>query len=391
MNGPSAIRTEALLAQAQAETGLTRFGDEYFVDSLRQLLQTVQADIPLNATGRVALKARLLRCLRNRLWAEQCFETHPEIKQRQIVAPIVIVGPGRSGTTRLQRMLAADPRLQHLRTWEGFNPAPRLDLPDHGRQIRREEVDALLQQGRAANPEAFAAHPQDTDWPEEEILLIHHSFCGLMALGMQRYYDWLLGHDMTDAYRYMADLMRLVSWSRNEPEEVRWVLKTPHHMLALDVLLKTFPDAKLVFTHRDPLKTVPSVMSLMWHLARQSSDLPLREPIRDVWLRLCEEMDRRSIKARESIAEDRQLDIQYEDANGDWKAVMQRVYDFAGMEFDALAMDSIGSWVAASDAENRHGGHRYALEDFALSREEVDARFRFVRETYAVPYEGRRA
>ncbi len=392
--GPSesenvALSAEALLAEARRDTGLEHFGDESFLPALRTLLQTTQQDIEFNPFGRMTLKARILRPLKNRLWANACFQAHPEILERPIAAPIVIVGPGRSGTTRLQRLLAADSRFQHLKTWEGFNPAPRLDLPAHGKAERRAETEEFLRKGKEINPGAFAAHPMGTDWAEEEILLINHSFCGVMAMGLHRYHDWLLGYDKTSAYRYMANLMRLISWSRGDAPDKRWILKTPHHMLDLDFLMKVFPDAKVIFTHRDPLKTVPSTMSLMWHYAVQTTDQPLRQPIRDVWMHLCEEMDRRCMRVRDSMRPEQQLDVQYAEVSGDWHAVMQRIYDFIGMDLTPQAMQSIADWQATSEKDNQHGGHTYALEDFGLTAAEVDTRMQFARERYAIPFEGR--
>ncbi|MBS4099489.1 MAG: sulfotransferase [Sulfuricella sp.] len=379
----------ALLAQARRETGLQRFGDESFLPAMRVFLGCLENETRLNPFGRLAVKARVLRSLKNRLWAQACFEKHPEILEQEIVAPIVVVGLGRSGTTRLQRLLAADTRLQHLKTWEGFNPAPRLDLADFGKTERREEIRKLLETGRRLNPGAAAAHPQQVDWAEEEILLINHSFCGLSSLGLHDYHQWYLRYDKTAAYRYMADLMKLVSWSRNETTK-RWVLKTPQHMLDLDVLMKVFPDAQVVFIHRDPLKTVPSTMSLMWHFVYQSTDLPVRQAVQEVWLEMCEQMARRSMAIRETLPAAQQMDVYYEEMNRDWRAVMQRIYQFAGMEFTPAAQQAMADWLAESEQQGHHTGHRYALEDFGITREEVDARMMFYRERYAIPYEGKK-
>lgn len=380
----------ALLAAARQETGLEHFGDEDFLPAMRTLLDAVETEANLNSFGRFSTKARIVRSLDNRLWANACFEAYPEIRQRKIVAPVIIVGPHRSGTTRLQRMLATDSRLQYLKTWEGFNPAPRMDLPEMGKAARRDEVRQFLRHGQEIYPGAFTAHPMDADWPEEEMLLLNHSFCSFSALGqytVPTYYRWFLDADKTAAYRYMADLMRLISWSRGDSEDKRWILKNPQHMLDLDVLLKIFPDAKLVFTHRDPLKTVGSVMSLMWHYAVQHTDMPCRAQIKDVWLDFCEQMVRRCMRTRESLSAAQQLDVHYEDMNRDWRAVMRRVYDFAGMEFTAETEQALGGWLAKSEREGLHAGHRYALEDFGATRDEVDARMRFYRERYAIPYE----
>lgn len=379
----------ALIAAAREETGLERFGDESFLPALRVLLDAVETESKLNPFGRFIAKTRTLGSLKNRLWADACFEAHPEIRQRKITAPIIIIGPHRSGTTRMQRMLAADPRLQYLTTWEGINPAPRLDWPKLGKAARHEEARQMIAGRQLAYPGSMA-HPMDADWPEEEMLLLNHAFCSFSALGLYTipsYYRWFLDADKTSSYRYMADLMRLISWSRGDSEDKRWILKNPQHMLDLDVLLKIFPDAKLVFTHRDPLKTVGSVMSLMWCFAVQHTDMPCRAQIKDVWLDFCEQMVRRCMRTRESLSAAQQLDVHYEDMNRDWRAVMRRVYDFAGMEFTAETEQALGGWLAKSEREGLHAGHRYALEDFGATRDEVDARMRFYRERYAIPYE----
>lgn len=383
------LSEESLLAAARAETGLERFGDESFLSPLRALLKSLEEESRLNPFGRAGARSRIVRCLKNRLLANACFEAHPEILQRKIVAPVIIVGPGRSGTTRMQRMLAADSRLQHLKAWEGFNPAPHLGQADFGKAARRAEVETFLAHGQRLNPGAAIAHPMDADWAEEEILLLHHSFSAIWSLCFHRHYEGFLAEDRTAAYRYMADLMKLLSWSHGDEEGKPWVMKTPQYMLDLDVLMKVFPNAKLVFMHRDPLKTVASTMSLMWHFAVQNVDRPCRALIRDTWMDICEQMARRCMRSRETIDPAQQLDVYYEDVNRDWRAETRRIYDFIGMEFTSEAERSISDWMTRSENENRHGGHRYSYEEFGARRDEVDERMRFYRERYAVPYEGK--
>ena len=89
----------------------------------------------------------------------------------------------RSGTTRLQRMMAADPQLTYLKTWEGFNPGPQIQRPDHGKDARRDEVRKALGMIPRMYPGAFNGHPMDADWAEEEMLLLNHSFASFSLLG----------------------------------------------------------------------------------------------------------------------------------------------------------------------------------------------------------------
>jgi len=388
-----ALTEAALLSEARQATGLERFGDDGFLPALRILLDCLNLEASLNEGGRLRAKGAILMSLRNRLWANACFEQHPEILQRKIVAPLVIVGPARSGTTRLQRMLSADPRLQHLTAWEGFNPAPRPAQAAHGREQRYAEVKAFLDQRRRVNPEAYTAHPMDADWAEEETILLNQSFCGFYALAnfdMPSYRDWYLASDKADSYRYMAQLLKLIAWTRGVAEGQPWVLKAPPHMLALDTLLAVFPDARIVFTHRDPVKTTSSTFSLMWSFFRHNTDNPTRETMRDIWLPICEKMARDSIQARTTIPACQQMDVQYDDMNSDWRAVMRRVYAFAGLPFDAATDARLSAWMEQSTSENHHGGHRYSLEEFGTSAMEVEARMGFYRDQYAIPREGRR-
>jgi hypothetical protein len=387
---PIDLSEAALVAAARADAGLHEFGDQGFTAPLRVLLDAIEAEAALNPFGRMAAQIRTVGSLKNRLWAQACFERHPDIRRRELAAPLIIVGPHRSGTTRLHRMLALDPRLRHLRTWEGIHPAPRAPAPGAHAAERRAEAQAALEGRDAAYPGAYAAHPMHADWPEEEMLLLNHCFSGFTPLGLYhvpRYYRWFLEADKGFAYRDMADLMKLIEWSAGEDGRRPWLLKNPQHMLDLPALLAQFPDARLVFTHRDPIKTVGSTLSLMWLYSVQHTDAPCRARVRETWLDFCEQAARRCIDARATIPAAQQLDVRYEDMNRDWRAVLRSIYAFCEMEFTPQAEEAMAQWLERSRAERLHGEHRYLLRDFGLDAGEIDARMRFYRERYAIPYE----
>ena len=69
-----------------------------------------------------------------RLRAQEWIRRHPEILQERIAAPTVVVGMMRSGTTLLQRLLAADPRFNCAHGWEVVEAAPRLGPSFHRRR-----------------------------------------------------------------------------------------------------------------------------------------------------------------------------------------------------------------------------------------------------------------
>jgi hypothetical protein len=352
-------------------------------------LNSLENEADLNPFGREYARSGILRSLTNRLWTAECLRAYPEIASREIKSPIVIVGLHRSGTTRLHRMLSADRRLRHLKTWEALNPAPRLGKPDLGREARYREVDHSIKGLDALFPGFGNAHPMGTDWAEEEMLLQRHSFGSaalFFAYHTPSYYDWFKSFDKSENYAEMADHLRLLSWSTDDPADKRWVLKNPTHMIDLDHLMATFPDAKLVFLHRDPVKTAGSLMSMRWLFAVQLTDQPLRAAIRDMSLDLCETMARRCMAMRDRLVpRDQFIDVGFDDMNRDWRGVVRRISQFSDMDFTQDAERDMAAWLADSDAENRHGGHRYRLEDFGTSPGEVAERMAFYRDWMPVP------
>ena len=381
---------DELLTSAKQQTGLERIGDESFIPHLEVLIDSLNREANLNPFGKFVVRSSLLEPLKNRFWANACFEKFPEILDREIDKPICIIGPHRSGTTRMHRMLASDSRLQYLPTWVGMNPAPRLDLPEFGVKQRYEEVAQGLGGLQACYGEAFTAHPMHADWPEEEMLLLNTSFLSFSFLGnayIPSFYQHYLHADKSAAYDYMVKLLKLISWSRNEPKDKRWVLKNPAHMLDLPALYKALPSIKMVFPHRDPLKTVGSVISLMWLFGRQNTDMPLRGPMREVWWDYCQQAANRAMSARASLPANQQLDVFYKEINDDWLKVMQNVYAFSELEFTPQAQQELANWLAESEKDSHHVGHRYALEDFGLSQDDVIRGMQQVSEKYAIPRE----
>lgn len=390
---PATFSFDACLQAAREQTGLSTFSDESFIPALEQLIASLNKSANLNPFGEAIVMASIIEPLKTRLRADDCFRKHPEILEYPLADPVCIIGPHRSGTTRMHRMMAEDTRLQYLATWEGMNPAPRLELPDFGKQVRYDEIAQALGGMQPCYGEAFTGHPMHPDWPEEEMLLLNTGFLSFSFLGnsyVPDFYQYFLQADKTPAYEYMVKLLKLISWQRKDPPTKRWLLKNPQHMLDLPTLVKVLPGIKMIFPHRDPLKTVGSVISLMWLFGRQNTDMPLRGPVREVWWDYCQQAARRAIAARENLPQEQQLDVLYQDINTDWRGVMRRVYAFAKLPFTAEVEQALENWLHASEKEAHHVGHRYALEDFGLSDEEVDAGMQFMRTRHNIPYESKK-
>ena len=179
------------------------------------------------------------------------------------------------------------------------------------------------------------------------------------------YGRWCEAQDPTPAYLQMVRLLKLVGWSQQASSLRPWVLKTPQHMFDLPVLMKIFPDARLIFTHRDPLAVVGSAASLAWNQTIIYSDHADPHAIGEEWLRKTALQIERMRAARENIPADRQIDVHYEDMERDWRGTMARVYGFLGRELEP-ALPAMEAYQQRAAALKRRP-HEYSLEEFGLS------------------------
>lgn len=365
---PPVLEKGPLMERASARAGLDDFGDPWFERPLDVLLDAVRDQAQLNPAGEWSALQQFDKVLVDRLWAQQWFAAHPEILARPLPRPVVIVGPMRSGTTRLHRLLAADHRFNHLRSFETISPVPRPGFR-HGESDFRVTLAArILKVARLANPRTLTIHPTGPEEPEEELGLLVSSFWGMKHEAqwwVPDYGRWCEAQDATPAYRQMARLLRLIGWSQQASSLRPWVLKTPQHMLDLPALLRVFPDARLIFTHRDPLAVVGSAASLAWNQTIIYSDHADASRVGEEWLRKTHLQVERMIAARAEIPADRQIDIHYEEMDRDWQATMARLYRFLGLDL-APALPAMAAYQRRAAGLKRRP-HEYSLEQFGLT------------------------
>jgi len=384
------ISEQGLLDAACQATGLSDFGDDAFRTPMRRVLRAMEEEAELNPLGRHLTRISILRVLKDRLWAAELFERHPEILEREIAPPLVVVGLARSGTTRLHRLLASDERLLHLKAWESVNPVPWPGSFEPGPDPRIANIEQGLKAVLYMSPQIATVHPLGAHEVEEEVGLIEHSFSSQIwevIHHVPSFADWLMENDQTYAYRYMVDLLKLIEWFRKDEPGRTWVLKTPQHMQDLDALMRVMPGARLVCIHRDPIKVVGSCCSMAWNALVRNTDSVDPHWVGEEWLGKTESMLRKTLRVREErVPDDQQLDVLYADMNADWRGVMGRIYDFAGMEFSREAERAMEGWLEVN-GRHKHGKHEYRLQDFGLTPERVESRLAFYRERFAIPFE----
>jgi hypothetical protein len=366
------LERERLLERARAETGLANFGDAWFERPLTVLLEALNSEARLNPMGEWAAQAQIVKVLKDRLWATRWFANHAEILVRPLPRPVIVLGPVRSGTTRVHRLLAADHRFTHLRSFETISPVPRPDFTFEAPDFRATLAARVMRVARLANPRTLTIHPTGPMEPEEELGLLVNSFWGMKHEAqwwVPAYGRWCERQDATPAYEQMARLLKLVGWSQQVSSLRPWVLKTPQHMLDLPALLAVFPDARLIFTHRDPQAVVGSAASLAWNQTIIYSDHARPEAIGEEWLRKCCLLVERMMQARADIPASRVIDVQYEEMERDWQGTMARVYRFLGLEL-APALPAMEAYQRRAAALRRRP-HRYSLPQFGLTSERV--------------------
>ena len=376
---------KSLLEEAERRAGASDFGDPAFFEPMQRLLAALEREAELSPAGRLGQQERIVGLLVSRLRTEESVRRRPEILEQPIRAPIVIVGLARTGTTMLHRMLASDPRLHALLWCESRQPAPPPGLPEAAPDPRiadaEREVEAML----GASPELIAAHPMDARAPDEEIMLVEHAFLSTNPEAFCRipsFAAWREIQDLTPGYAYLDRLLRFLQWQKRRRGEAgeRWILKTPFHLGHMDALFRAFPDARIVWPHREPAQCIPSLASLIYSLRVLSSDRVDPVEVGREWSEKFRRAIERCMDVRESHP-DRFLDLRYEDLVADPLAQAARIYAFAGLSLGDDVAARMRRW-AVENAREKRPVHRYTLERFGFDEPALRRDFARYRERF---------
>jgi hypothetical protein len=366
------LSESTLLDEAKSKTGLADFGSDDFREGLRVLLGMYDTTARLTPAGRKLARRRILELLTNRLFIQDTFAKHPEIKARPILRPMYLTGLPRTGTSALFNLLAIDEASRPLLYWEGCYPYPPHGVAPGEPDPRLVALRQSLERMRQRDPEFAKIHEVSADGPEECVQLLAHTLGGVQ-LGIEPlispYREWFEKQDLRASYAYYADLLRMLDWQR--PGH-RWLLKSPAHLWALDVLLGMFPDASIIQTHRDPAQIIGSYCSMVAMLMRGREGVDRRELGPTVLEYLARSVER-AMAAREKLAAERFVDVDYRQLLKDPMGAVERIYDAFKLELAPRTADAMRKHIA-DHPQNKHGTHTYTLADYGLTREMVTAR-----------------
>ncbi len=381
-----AFEPDSILEAAAAKAGASDFGDDTVREPLEVLRQSIAEDARLTSFGRLVLRQLVTGALIERLKVIDWAKHHPEVREERIERPWIILGLPRTGTTLLSFLLGLDPVARPLVQWEASHPVPPPDLATHAEDPRIAEVAKQFAQLETLNPAIRAMHPFGATLATECVTLFAFD---LRALSFETqglisgYGRWLETTDMRGAYA-MHKLSLQILQSRLPTQS--WALKTPNHLWCLDLVREFYPDARLIWTHRDPGKVVPSVASLNTSLHRANSDAV--DP-----LAVGREWDGKlHLGVSRALAFDEQQSgtwcshLLYSDLMADPIEAVRRIYAEQKSEVHPLHVRRMEAWVQqrGQDAFGRHG---YDPADLGLTRSCIRERYADYIARYDIPPE----
>jgi len=384
--GPIALHPldpDALLATAVRVAGTDDFGGATWAEGYGRLCAALVDEAQLHAVGAALTRSEILRTLVNRLR----IVTAGPVAAAPVTAPWIVTGTARSGTSILHELLALDPSARVPRAWEVLDsvPAPGGD-PD---PERVERIDHEVRLWDRITPEYLTMHENGGALPIECIFVTAHEFASEHWSGVHHvptYNRWLVRHDLRDAYRWHR---RQLKWlGQHDPAGRRWVLKAPSHLGALPALFATYPDAWILQTHRDPMQTIPSTISLMATLRWMRSDaLDVDGLARTMAKGVAMLFDAvMGMRADGTLPDDRFVDVHYADLTRDPAGTLRAIYDRVGRDWPDGFDGRITAYLAAKPRAV-HGAHRYSVAEFGLDRDELRERYRPYVERFGVAVE----
>lgn len=382
------LAADDLLAAASAATGLDDFGDDWFREPLGRLTTALDEEAALHLPGRLRARAELQVVLENRLRLVDLWAREPAIGDQQVRGPIVVTGLGRSGTTLLHELLACDPANRALLLWEALHTVPPPTVAGDAEDPRAVLMDDEITVMDEMVPAFTAMHENRGHLPTECIFAFAHQmssdqFTGLYNVGS--YTIWRSTVDQSPIYDWHRHMLQTLQWA--VPTD-RWVLKAPSHLTSLDLLFATYPDARVVITHRDPLRVVGSLADLMATLHWMHSDeVDHQLLVEFLCLGLEVQMDQVTADRDAGDLPDEQIaDVIYRDLVADPAGTVQRLYDAWGLEVSDEFDAAIRAYVDARHA-GRSPGHDYRFEDTGLDLATHRALVAPYQERFGVPSE----
>jgi hypothetical protein len=374
-----ALGVDGVLRGATARAGgLEDLGDGPFVEPLGRLVDSLAADGRLNDIGRLISNERMLLHTVNRLRYVDDRSRFPEIAEQTIEKPVFIIGMPRTGTTILHDILACDSQSRAPLTWEVMFPSPPPETASFKTDSRIADCAATFPDRDLQLPGFDAIHPMGPQLTQECVVMMGETMCTPLFHNQFRvpgYEDWLdTEADFGPVYDFHRRQLQHLQ-ARHAGD--RWVLKTGAHLWGLDRLLETYPDARIVFTHRDPVKSMTSYSSLTTIVRRVGSDDVDPLEVAGDWIERLRRVLLRGIEIRQASEYPDAIfyDMYFPDFIADQFTEVEKIYEALGLPMTGEGADAMNFFID-DNPPGKHGIHRYSPEEFGVDPATVRSEFR---------------
>lgn len=389
-------RADELMAAARRASGLHDFGNPSFREGLERLVDSADREADLNGAGQAMFDAQCGMLLQRRLEIEDWYARHPEIDDERIVAPLMVLGLPRTGSSALHCLLGEDPMVRVMRNWEAMMPCPPPEAATYDSDPRIALMDAQMRQRDVVTPRMKQMLPSSATTPTEDQVTMAFDFTSQMfqaSFRIPSYVAWFNHEaDLVPTFTYVKRVLKLLQWRCKPPFDgsggvtpVRWRLKNPTYALFVDALDEVFPDARYCMTHRDVANVIPSVADLYCEMHGANTDAPDKAWLGEVATDSFELGMRRLMAFRDGGGNDaRFFDIFFAPFQRDPFPVLQQLYDWLGEPLTPEAIARMTAW-RESQPRGKHGRHEYDASDYGLSTDTLRKRFAFYTERFGVP------
>ncbi len=366
---PLPLSVDAMMVRAREIAGID-IVDHAVIEPLTVMHRSLNEDAQLTEKGAIAKQNRLISMLANRVRMLRDFARHPEIADEKIDGPLIIVGMARSGTTKTQKVLAASGDFNWLPYWQCYNPSSYSGAPNESTDARIAEADAYCRWFAESSPGHLSGHSFETFEPEEDTVLTEHSFVSPAFAGygfVASYLQWLGTQPPSIVFEYLRDTLKYLQWQGLASPSKPWLLKAPLYNGLEQEILKVFPNARFVMTHRTPLQTLPSSCKLSADFTKPFSDTP--PPPLAIAGGFFVAINK-FLAIRAAHPELPMLDVSFDEVTKSMDTAIKKIYAHAGMTLTPASLQRMQQWGELNPMHKK-GTFKYSLDEFGLSEDIV--------------------